>query len=111
MQEATAIVDPKNWVQLLDTDEVAKKRLAAIYRAPTPEMMCYLDFSVSTTGMLAGVKVRHYTVMHEEKDVRLCWSVLVWVGGGGGGLSLWCNTANVLLSLTGVSILIFEVIL
>ena len=59
-----AIVDPKNWVQLLDTDEVAKKRLAAIYRAPTPEMMCYLDFSVSTTGMLAGVKVsRHCHVM------------------------------------------------
>ena len=57
LQEAMAIVDPKNWVQLLDTDEVAKKRLAAIYRAPTPEMMCYLDFSVSTTGMLAGVKV------------------------------------------------------
>ncbi|XP_070185588.1 disco-interacting protein 2 homolog C-like isoform X1 [Littorina saxatilis] len=58
-KEAAAIVDPKNWVQLLDTDEVAKKRLAAIYRAPTPEMMCYLDFSVSTTGMLAGVKMSH----------------------------------------------------
>ena len=58
LQEAAAIVDPKHWVQLLDTDEVPKKRLAAIYRAPTPEMMCYLDFSVSTTGMLAGVKVR-----------------------------------------------------
>lgn len=56
-QEAAAIVDPKNWVQLLDTDEVPKRRLANVYRAPTPEMICYLDFSVSTTGMLAGVKV------------------------------------------------------
>lgn len=57
IQEAAAIVDPKNWVQLMDTDEVPKRRLASIYRAPTPEMICYLDFSVSTTGMLAGVKV------------------------------------------------------
>nr|KAG5702409.1 hypothetical protein BaRGS_027496 [Batillaria attramentaria] len=57
-KEAAAIVDPKHWVQLLDTDEVPKRRLAAIYRAPTPEMMCYLDFSVSTTGMLAGVKAK-----------------------------------------------------
>jgi hypothetical protein len=57
LQEAAAVVDPRHWVTLLDTEEVAKKRLAAIYRAPTPEMMCYLDFSVSTTGMLAGVKV------------------------------------------------------
>ncbi|XP_076441207.1 disco-interacting protein 2 homolog C-like isoform X3 [Babylonia areolata] len=58
-KEAAAVVDPKHWVQLLDADEVTKKRLAAIYRAPTPEMMCYLDFSVSTTGMLAGVKMSH----------------------------------------------------
>ena len=41
----------------IDTDDLSKKKLAAVYRAPTPEMICYLDFSVSTTGMLAGVKV------------------------------------------------------
>lgn len=56
-QEGGAVVDPKTWPQLLDTDDLGKKKLAAVYRAPTPEMICYLDFSVSTTGMLAGVKV------------------------------------------------------
>jgi hypothetical protein len=50
-------VDAKTWPTLLDTDETSKKKLTGIYRAPTPEMLCYLDFSVSTTGMLAGVKV------------------------------------------------------
>ena len=56
-QEASAIVDSKTWTNLLDTDDLPKKKLAAVYRAPTPEMICYLDFSVSTTGMLAGIKV------------------------------------------------------
>lgn len=57
-QEATQILESKSWPTILDTDDLPKKKLAAIYRAPTPEMICYLDFSVSTTGMLAGVKVR-----------------------------------------------------
>lgn len=52
------MVEAKAWPNILDTDDLPKKKLAAIYRAPTPEMICYLDFSVSTTGMLAGVKVR-----------------------------------------------------
>ena len=62
-QEAAAIVDPKTWPVVLDTDDLPKKKLGSIYKAPTPEMICYLDFSVSTTGMLAGVKVRQkYTL-------------------------------------------------
>ena len=52
-----ATVDVKTWPTLLDTDDLPKKKLQNLYRAPTPEMICYLDFSVSTTGMLAGVKV------------------------------------------------------
>jgi hypothetical protein len=36
-----------------------KKKLPGIYRAPTPELLAYLDFSVSTTGMLAGIKMSH----------------------------------------------------
>lgn len=51
------MVDVRSWPTLLDSDDLPKKKLAAIYKAPTPEMLCYLDFSVSTTGMLAGVKV------------------------------------------------------
>jgi hypothetical protein len=43
----------------LDTDDLPKKKLPGIYRAPTPELLAYLDFSVSTTGMLAGIKMSH----------------------------------------------------
>ena len=28
-----------------------------MFRPPSPDMLAYLDFSVSTTGILAGVKV------------------------------------------------------
>lgn len=34
-----------------------KKRPAQIYKPSNPDTLAYLDFSVSTTGMLAGVKV------------------------------------------------------
>ena len=56
-QEATGIVDSKSWPTILDTDDLPKRKLQVVYRAPTAEMICYLDFSVSTTGMLAGIKV------------------------------------------------------
>ena len=56
-KEAMSVVDAKAWPAILDSDDLPKKKLTTIYKAPTPEMMCYLDFSVSTTGMLAGVKV------------------------------------------------------
>ena len=52
------MVDHKSWPHLIDTDDLSKRKLQAVYRAPTAEMICYLDFSVSTTGMLAGIKVR-----------------------------------------------------
>ncbi|XP_052229849.1 disco-interacting protein 2-like isoform X3 [Dreissena polymorpha] len=58
-KEAIAVVDPKAWPPVLDSDDLPKKKLTAVYKAPTPEMLCYLDFSVSTTGMLAGVKMSH----------------------------------------------------
>ncbi|XP_053386607.1 disco-interacting protein 2 homolog C-like isoform X2 [Mercenaria mercenaria] len=58
-KEAIGVVDVRAWPPLLDSDDLPKKKLTAIYKAPTPEMMCYLDFSVSTTGMLAGVKMSH----------------------------------------------------
>ncbi|XP_071508523.1 disco-interacting protein 2 homolog A-like, partial [Diadema antillarum] len=58
-KEAMGTVDVKTWPPLLDTDDLPKKKLPGIYRAPTAEMLCFLDFSVSTTGMLAGVKMSH----------------------------------------------------
>lgn len=38
-------------------DDLPRKKSPQIYKPPTPEMLAYLDFSVSTTGILAGVKV------------------------------------------------------
>ena len=49
----------QSWPVTLDTDDTRKGRLPGVYRAPTAEMLSYLDFSVSTTGMLAGIKMSH----------------------------------------------------
>ena len=38
-------------------DDLPRRRPPSIYKPPTAEMIAYLDFSVSTTGMLTGVKV------------------------------------------------------
>ena len=43
----------------LFADDLPRRRPPQIYKPPTAEMIAYLDFSVSTTGMLTGVKVRH----------------------------------------------------
>ena len=57
-QEATVLVDPKTLPVMMDTDDVPKKKLERYYRSPTAELIAYLDFNVSTTGVLSGVKVR-----------------------------------------------------
>ena len=58
-KEASNVVDIKSWPVTLDTDELARRKLPGMYRAPTAELLAYLDFSVSTTGMLAGIKMSH----------------------------------------------------
>ncbi len=62
-KEASNVVDIKSWPGCLDTDELGKRKLPGLYRAPTPELLAYLDFSVSTTGMLAGIKMSHARYM------------------------------------------------
>ena len=57
-KEALGVVDIKSWPTVIEVDDAPKKKLTNPYRAPTAEMIAYLDFSVSTTGMLSGVKVR-----------------------------------------------------
>jgi hypothetical protein len=52
-------------------DDLPKKRPAQIYKPSNPDTLAYLDFSVSTTGMLAGVKVRSGLVSAD----RLCMVV------------------------------------
>ena len=56
-KEASSVVESKSWPVMIVVDDAPKKKLSNPYRAPTPEMIAYIDFSVSTTGMLSGVKV------------------------------------------------------
>ncbi|ELT90261.1 hypothetical protein CAPTEDRAFT_205040 [Capitella teleta] len=96
-KEASAIVDVKTWPPLLDSDDSHKRKLQTIYRAPTAEMICFLDFSVSTTGMLAGVKMSHAAAsglcramklqceLYPSRDVALCLDPYC-----GLGFALWC---------------------
>ena len=44
LQEASNVVDIKSWPVTLDTDDMPKKKLPVMYRAPTAEMLAYLDF-------------------------------------------------------------------
>lgn len=62
----------KKWPPILDTDDLPKKRLPSIYKAPTPEMIAYLDFSVSTTGMLAGIKMSHGAATSLCLSMKVC---------------------------------------
>ncbi|XP_047738274.1 disco-interacting protein 2 homolog C isoform X8 [Hyalella azteca] len=86
----------KKWPGILDTDDLPKKRLPSTYRAPTPEMIAFLDFSVSTTGMLAGIKMSHASAtalclsmkvaceLYPSRVVALCLDPYC-----GLGLALW----------------------
>jgi acyl-CoA synthetase (AMP-forming)/AMP-acid ligase II len=96
-KEASNVVDIKSWPVTLDTDDMPKKKLAALYRAPTAEMLAYLDFSVSTTGMLAGIKMSHAAVtslcrsmklaceLYPSRHIALCLDPYC-----GLGFALWC---------------------
>ena len=91
------MVDIKSWPLTLDTDDLPKKKLPNLYRAPTAEMIAYLDFSVSTTGMLAGIKMSHSAVtslcrsmklaceLYPSRHVALCLDPYC-----GLGFALWC---------------------
>ncbi|XP_048477101.1 disco-interacting protein 2 homolog B-like [Rhincodon typus] len=56
-KDALTTVDLKSWPVIIDTDDLSRKKPPSVYKPPTPEMLAYLDFSISTTGMLTGVKI------------------------------------------------------
>lgn len=43
-KEAAGVVDVKSWPTVLDTDDVPKRKIVPTYRAPTAELLAYLDF-------------------------------------------------------------------
>ncbi|KFO18507.1 Disco-interacting protein 2 like protein C [Fukomys damarensis] len=96
-REAAAAVDVRTWPLILDTDDLPKKRPAQIYKPSNPDMLAYLDFSVSTTGMLAGVKMSHAATsafcrsiklqceLYPSREVAICLDPYC-----GLGFVLWC---------------------
>lgn len=70
-KEALTVVDSKSWPTILSTDDIPKKKMTSQYRWPTPEMIAYLDFSVSTTGMLSGVKVVIVLLNHVILNIKV----------------------------------------
>jgi len=50
-------MEPKVWPPFLDTDDLPKKKLHNVFQLDSADQLCYVDFSVSTMGMLTGTKV------------------------------------------------------
>ncbi|XP_069509549.1 disco-interacting protein 2 homolog B isoform X2 [Ambystoma mexicanum] len=96
-KEASAAVDVRTWPTIIDTDDLARKRPPQVYKPPTPEMLAYLDFSVSTTGMLTGIKMSHAAVnavcraiklqceLYSSRQIAICLDPYC-----GLGFALWC---------------------
>ncbi|CAF0872512.1 unnamed protein product [Brachionus calyciflorus] len=96
-KEANSIIDSRQWPILLDIEENTKKKLSNYYRPPSGDKLCYLDFSVSTTGMLAGVQASHASStalcraiklsceLYPSREVVLCLDPY-----SGLGFVLWC---------------------
>ncbi|XP_054982062.1 disco-interacting protein 2 homolog A isoform X5 [Sorex araneus] len=96
-KEATAAVDVRAWPTILDTDDIPKRKVASIFRPSTPEVLAYLDFSVSTTGILAGVKMSHAATsalcrsiklqceLYPSRQIAICLDPYC-----GLGFALWC---------------------
>ena len=55
-------MDVRTWPLLIDSDDIPKRKLTKAFRETNADNVCYIDFSVSTTGVLAGIRVRHRDV-------------------------------------------------
>ncbi|XP_058480227.1 disco-interacting protein 2 homolog C isoform X2 [Solea solea] len=96
-KEASATVDVRTWPPVLDTDDLPKKKPPPLYKPSDPDTLAYLDFSVSTTGMLAGVKMSHTATsafcrsiklqceLYPSREVAICLDPYC-----GLGFVLWC---------------------
>uniref|UniRef100_A0A8C4GHL0 Disco-interacting protein 2 homolog Ba n=1 Tax=Dicentrarchus labrax TaxID=13489 RepID=A0A8C4GHL0_DICLA len=84
-------------VSFILSNDLPRKRPPHIYKPPTAEMLAYLDFSVSTTGMLTGVKMSHAAVstlcrsiklqceLYSSRQIAICLDPYC-----GLGFVLWC---------------------
>ncbi|XP_067218089.1 disco-interacting protein 2 homolog C isoform X1 [Chanodichthys erythropterus] len=70
-RDASVAVDFKSWPPILETDDLPKRRCPLLFKPCDPDSLAYLDFSVSTTGMLAGVKMSHNATSALCRSVKL----------------------------------------
>ncbi|XP_078740523.1 disco-interacting protein 2 homolog C-like isoform X6 [Lampetra fluviatilis] len=96
-KDASGTVDMKTWPPMLDTDDLPRKRPPQIVSLGSADALAYLDFSVSTTGMLAGVKMSHAATsalcrsmklqceLYPSREVAVCLDPYC-----GLGFVLWC---------------------
>ncbi|KAF3857813.1 hypothetical protein F7725_011014 [Dissostichus mawsoni] len=96
-KEASAAVEIRSWPPIMDTDDLPKKKPPLLYKPSNPDILAYLDFSVSTTGMLAGVKMSHTATsafcrsiklqceLYPSREVAICLDPYC-----GLGFVLWC---------------------
>ncbi|XP_069589383.1 disco-interacting protein 2 homolog A isoform X8 [Ranitomeya imitator] len=96
-KEAAVAVDIKTWPTILDTEDMPKKKLSRTFRPTSPDTLAYLDFSVSTTGILAGVKMSHSACsalcrsiklqceLYPSRQIAICLDPYC-----GLGFALWC---------------------
>ncbi|XP_074175663.1 disco-interacting protein 2 homolog A isoform X5 [Rhinolophus sinicus] len=97
-KDAAAAVDVRTWPTILDTaEDIPKRKVASVFRPPSPDTLAYLDFSVSTTGILAGVKMSHAATsalcrsiklqceLYPSRQIAICLDPYC-----GLGFALWC---------------------
>lgn len=60
------------------SDDLPRKRPPNIYKPPSADVIAYLDFSVSTTGMLTGVKVRTHAAILITATRHQCAKTNCW---------------------------------
>ncbi|XP_078790508.1 disco-interacting protein 2 homolog C isoform X10 [Oryzias latipes] len=96
-KEASATVDIRTWPPIIDTDDLPKKKPPLLHKPSNADTLAYLDFSVSTTGMLAGVKMSHAATsafcrsiklqceLYPSREVAICLDPYC-----GLGFVLWC---------------------
>uniref|UniRef100_A0A8K9XL86 DMAP1-binding domain-containing protein n=1 Tax=Oncorhynchus mykiss TaxID=8022 RepID=A0A8K9XL86_ONCMY len=70
-KEAVATVDIRNWPPVLDTDDLPKKKSPALFKPCNPDALAYLDFSVSTTGMLARMHKHIHTHTNSTTSILI----------------------------------------
>ncbi|CAN0386225.1 unnamed protein product [Lampetra planeri] len=96
-KDAGPTLDARAWPLIIDTDDLPKRRPTQLYSPCDPDALCYLDYSVSTSGTLAGVKMPHGAVgalcrsiklqceLYPSREVALCLDPYC-----GMGFVLWC---------------------